>query len=701
MEGQDASQFYARKDLIKGKFKDQLEGIEPVLIYRDGIKQVCSGELLLKLRNNMALAEFFGGLEFVAKQDEFVKNQYLVRIENFSTHQLFSMIGELNENENAEFAEPNFTRLLKPHTADQYFSSQWSVNNQGYLGSTVDADMDVDNVWVHATGQGIKVAIIDEGVNLTHPDLASNLLQGYDATGNNSAGAPSNNDAHGTACAGIVAAIANNAIGIAGVAYNSKVIPVRIAYRDSGGDWVTSDTWIANGINWAVQNGADILSNSWGGGSPSSTIANAINNAINNGRNGKGCTVLFSSGNENGPVSYPATLSGVIAVGASSMCDERKNPSSCDVESWGSNYGTGIDVVAPGVKIYTTDISGPSGYNSGDYRSDFNGTSSACPNAAGVAALILSVNANLTQSQVRQILELNTDKIGSYTFSPSVLGQPNGTWNSEVGYGRLNACQAVLGAIGNSINGPSLICTTGTFTIPANNVTWSTSNPAGLSINASTGLATRINNFNGQVTVTATISGGMCNSQFTLQAYVGKPATPGYPLQPISPMCVNQTKQATIAVVLAATSFTWWSNDPNLDVGNTQYWTSALVTAYAAGVRVFTITSNNSCGSSSPRQINVGVVSCGGGPNNVVVSPNPASTTLTVESILSSQTTDATSAVPMDGLWLRNEQGIVVVQSTEKNIRITLPIGNLPKGFYYMTVKMGDDTEVQRIVIDR
>ena len=400
-------------------------------------------------------------------------------------------------------------------------------------------------------------------------------------------------------------------------------------------------------------------------------------------------------------MSYPATLSGVIAVGASSMCDERKNPSSCDGESWGSNYGTGIDVVAPGVKIYTTDISGPSGYNSGDYRSDFNGTSSACPNAAGVAALILSVNANLTQSQVRQILELNTDKIGSYTFSPSVLGQPNGTWNSEVGYGRLNACQAVLGAIGNSINGPSLICTTGTFTIPANNVTWSTSNPAGLSINASTGLATRINNFNGQVTVPATISGGMCNSQFTLQAYVGKPATPGYLLQPISPMCVNQTKSANIAVVPGTTSFTWWSNDPALDVGNTQYWTSALVTAYAAGVRVFTITSNNSCGSSSPCQINVGVVSCGGGPNNVIASPNPSSTTLTVESILSSQTTDATSAVPMDGLWLRNEQGIVVVQSTEKNTRITLPIGSLPKGFYYLTVKMGDDTEVQRIVVDR
>ncbi len=258
-----------------------------------------------------------------------------------------------------------------------------------------------------------------------------------------------------------------------------------------------------------------------------------------------------------------------------------------------------------------------------------------------------------------------------------------------------------------SIAGTVPICTSQTFNVQnqpggVTGITWSSGNTSILTINSNSGFATRVNNSNGSVNLNATFTGtGGCTTVITRSVFVGIPATPGYPLLPLSPMCVNQTKSATIAVVPGAASFTWWSNDPNLDVGNTQYWTSALVTAYAAGTRVFTITSNNLCGSSSPRQINVGIVSCGGGSNLVIASPNPASTTLTVESILLSQTADATSTIAMDGLWLRNEQGNVVIQTTEKTTRITLPIGGLPKGFYYLTVKVGNDTEVQRIVIDR
>lgn len=147
-------------------------------------------------------------------------------------------------------------------------------------------------------------------------------------------------------------------------------------------------------------------------------------------------------------VSFPRALLMIVASFWSNTCNRCQpqdlNGTSCDGEFWwGSNFGNEIDIVAPGVKIFTTDISGSNGYNTGDYKSDFNGTSSACPNAAGVAALVLSVNPNFTQAQVREILETTTDKIGNtpYNLTFQNYGATQ-TWNNEVGYGRLNAYSA-------------------------------------------------------------------------------------------------------------------------------------------------------------------------------------------------------------------------------------------------------------------
>lgn len=439
--------YQTRKQEIQNKFLTKLKKIEPVLIYEDSTRQIINGEMNIKLKNNANINELLNGLSFTTEANEFEKNLYLVKL-NIETSELIKLVDQLQNDKRVEFAEPNFIRMINPQTTDPFFSSQWAINNQGYLGGTIDADMDVSEAWNSATGTGIKVAIIDTGVDLNHPDLQNNLLPGYDATGEGTNGNQTGN-AHGTACAGIVASVANNNIGTVGVAYNAKIIPVKI-FPTNGG---ITDTMIANGINWAWQNGADILSNSYGGGAYSSTIANAITNAVYYGRNGKGSLVLFSSGNDNGSVSFPASVTNAIAVGASSMCDERKNPSSCDGEYWwGSNYGTGLDIVAPGVKIFTTDISGSTGYNSGDYTDSFNGTSSACPNAAGVAALILSVNPNLTQQDARIILESNVDKVTGYSYT-STSDQPNGTWNNQVGYGRINAKKAVDNAVSSTWTG--------------------------------------------------------------------------------------------------------------------------------------------------------------------------------------------------------------------------------------------------------
>jgi len=181
--------------------------------------------------------------------------------------------------------------------------------------------------------------------------------------------------------------------------------------------------------------------------------------------------VLFSSGNHNTAVAYPATLPNVVAVGATNMFDERKSPETAyHDECWygdchgGSNFGAEIDVVAPGVFVYTTDISGSAGYSYGDYKSNFNGTSSACPQVAGVAALVLSLNPNFTQTQVREILETTTDKIGNYNYNVNLFNYGfTQTWNNEVGYGRVNAYSAVQKALNydNSqshyISGPTQI----------------------------------------------------------------------------------------------------------------------------------------------------------------------------------------------------------------------------------------------------
>ncbi len=451
--------FEERKQSLKN---ENFQRLEPVLIYDDGTRQIAKGELYIKLKENASLEDLLKDRNFTSQVNEFDEKLYLVKLD-LETYKLFELINQLHKDIRVEFIEPNFTRIMKLHTSDPFFSSQWAINNQGYLGGTLDADMDVDNAWSYSTGSGIKVAVIDEGVDLSHPDLSANLLSGYDATGNGSNGSPNlgNHDAHGTACAGIIAAVANNSKGIAGVAYNAKIIPVRVGYSNGLpiGDiyrmWITNDNWIANGIDWAWQNGADVLSNSYGGGSYSRTIANSINNAVNNGRNGKGSIVLFSSGNDLGgngnPVSFPATVSSAISVGASSMCDTRKNLSSCDGESWGSNFGSSLDIVAPGVKIYTTDISGSNGYVNGNYISSFNGTSSACPNAAGVVALMLSINPNLTQLRAREILEKNVDKISGYNYTVT-SGQPNGIWNDEVGYGRVNALKAVKASVLDDID---------------------------------------------------------------------------------------------------------------------------------------------------------------------------------------------------------------------------------------------------------
>lgn len=384
---------------------------------------------------------------------------YCIYINKLNTDQISVLIAELKSLDNVIYVEPNLFFQVDFSTDDTYYDQQWNLENTGSAeqgNGTPGADMDILCAWEYSNGYNVKVAVLDNGVELDHPDLNENITDGFDVvyfyggTPTNTYGGPKagSDDAHGTACAGIIAAEYDNGIGTAGISYNSEIVPIRIAHSYGADSWYSSIDWMAYGITWAWEDGnADILSNSWSFVEPGlefEIINDAIDDAINYGRSDKGAVVFFSSSNsDDDEVRYPASYENSIAVGASSMCDERKSPSSCDEESWGSNYGDALDIVAPGVLIPTTDLTGSDGYESGSYREDFNGTSAACPNAAAVAALIISFDPSLDYDEVRYYLELSAERTGDYFYDEDLAGHPNGTWNEEMGYGRLNACHAL------------------------------------------------------------------------------------------------------------------------------------------------------------------------------------------------------------------------------------------------------------------
>ena len=363
-----------------------------------------------------------------------------------------------------EIVSPNLMHTVSDCTVDDpRFNRQWHLKNEGTPvqgNGTPGADIDAEAAWAITTGSSnVKIAIIDSGVDTLHPELLGKLLPGFDAfeAGTNGYPIPNfENDGHGTSCAGIAAANTNNNLGVAGVCPDCSVIPIRVfEYVDLGSiqPWSTTEVFM-NGLSWAWQEGnADVASNSWGvpddilslfpAGDP--LLINAIiDDAIEQGRGGFGVPMLFSSGNDGVtdtiPI-WPARYESTIAVGATSMCDEHKSQSSCDGESWwAGNWGEGLDVSAPGVRVATIDMLGGNGFHSSEYYNSFNGTSAACPNAAGVVALMLSHTPGLPEWFTRKALAKTCEKVGGYDYSTWKWA---GNWSYELGYGRVNALEAV------------------------------------------------------------------------------------------------------------------------------------------------------------------------------------------------------------------------------------------------------------------
>lgn len=373
---------------------------------------------------------------------------YLVRLGRES--EIFHTIHEIEASQLFEYVEPDIigTGQIDLIPNDQYFSNQWFLNQSN------DKDIDAPEAWDITTGvAGVRVAVIDgNGYDLSHTELSGKLISPYDAVNNNSNPTPENEHAnHGTPCAGLVGARTNNSTGVAGVGYNVTVVPVNIGYNAaSGGGFSTSASIMAAACSHVSGvAGVVAVSNSYTLGSwahNNSTVRNAFANMRTQSRNGLGAVVLASTGNDsNGSVSpAPAGYPLVIGIGSSDQSDTRASY---------SNYGDSLEVMAPGVSTYTLDRSGSAGYESGSYT-NFNGTSAACPVAAGVVGLMASANTSLTGGQLAAYLQQCCEKVGGYNYT-NTAGRPHGTWNNQMGYGRINARTAVQLATGGSSGGCS------------------------------------------------------------------------------------------------------------------------------------------------------------------------------------------------------------------------------------------------------
>jgi Subtilase family len=308
---------------------------------------------------------------------------------------------------------------------DTFFPNQWGLQR-----------INAPRSWPITEGDpNIVIAVLDEGVELAHPDL--NLWPiSYSTITHLFDGSPVNN--HGTACAGIISSQIENATGAAGLAGKCRVMAIST-------NW--ADTQIAEGLYFAADNGARIVSMSFGV-YPSWMIWDfALIEAALEYCQQKNVLLVAATGNENQSVSrFPATDPRTLGVGGSNRADVRKEVGDSSVEPfWGACFGPDVDVVAPCLEIPTTDRLGGNGYTPTDYDLFFNGTSAATPHVAALAGLILSVNPDLTNVEVRQIISETTDKINqpTYVYLPT-SGKPFGTWNNDVGYGRINAERALL-----------------------------------------------------------------------------------------------------------------------------------------------------------------------------------------------------------------------------------------------------------------
>lgn len=380
-----------------------------------------SGEIVVKFKNGVENTEISkinskNGLSIVSTSN-FAGFQRL-KIPQGKT--VSEIVDIYKNNPNVEYAEPNYIADACMVPNDQYYINQWNLHGLSEGGISMEPAWDI------ATGSGVTVAIIDTGIRVGSDLSGTCFVSGYDFVNNDND--PTDDNGHGTHVAGTVAQRTNNNQGVAGVAFNACLMPVKVLDRYGSGSYAD----IADGIYFAVDHGANIISMSLGGSSYSYALENALAYAYNHGVT---CFAAAGNGGKNGLL-YPAAYDAyVIAVGATQF-DKTRAPY--------SNYGSSLDVVAPGGN---TDLDqNGDGYEDGILQQTFSGnhwgyyfyegTSMATPHVSGVAALLYSKGVT-SPDEIRNVLQSTAVDLGS------------SGWDMYYGYGLINAYAALQSISGD------------------------------------------------------------------------------------------------------------------------------------------------------------------------------------------------------------------------------------------------------------
>lgn len=460
---ESASSPTARRDQARAALKQE-EGIRfagRVLQDADsGEVMVYTENFFIKFKDEIKEADCLALLDKfslkVKSKLPFAANAYFVQANEGTGLQVFNIAEQVLQEPSVEYCHPELVQERRYKGA--VHPLQWHLSKTKIGRKVVDNHVNIEAAWAITRGRGVTIAVIDDGVEINHPEFSGRIVHPYDATEGNEDPRPKlDDDSHGTPCAGMACAEGLKD-GASGTAPEANLMPIRL--RSGLGSMAE-----ANAFVWAADHGADVISCSWGPSDgdwwkpddprhfrkttmPDSTRL-AIEYALNKGRGGLGCVILFAAGNGNEEIMNDGYCSykGVIAVAA---CNDSGK------KSVYSDYGKAVWVCFPSNDfewkpfnhpapasqgLRTTDRLGKPGYDESDYTNVFGGTSGACPGAAGVVALMLAVYPQATARTIKLMLKKSCQRID----------EANGQYDKNghsifYGYGRIDAGMAVKNA---------------------------------------------------------------------------------------------------------------------------------------------------------------------------------------------------------------------------------------------------------------